>query len=66
MKNLTPLTSEQLKRVNNHLLNSQKNLAKELSYSVDLQDLNRISEIELHISKLNSIILNGWNAPKFN
>lgn len=66
MTNLTPLTAEQTKRVNNDILDTQRMLNKELSYSEDLQHHNRIAELINHIEKLNGMILNGWNAPKFN
>lgn len=66
MTTLTALTSEQTKRVNNSLLDTQRMLNKELAYSKDLQNTNLIAQLEAHIEKLNGMILNGWNAPKFN
>lgn len=66
MTTLTALTAEQTKRVNNDILDTQRMLNKELSYSKDLQHANRIAELEAHIVKLNGMIANGWNAPKFN
>ena len=66
MTTLTALTPQQTKRVNNELLDIQKKLNKELAYSKDLQNINRIAELKANILKLNGIILNGWNAPKFN
>jgi len=66
MKTLTPLTAEQTKRVNNEIVDTQRKLNKELAYSKDLQNTNRVAELEAHIVKLNGMILNGWNAPKFN
>ena len=66
MTTLTPLTAEQAKRVNNDLLDTQRMLNKELAYSKDLQNTNRIAQLEAHILKLNGMSLNGWNAPKFN
>ena len=64
--NMTQLTTEQTKRVNSEILDTQKKLNNELSYSKDLQNLNRILELQIHIKKLNDMILQGWNAPKFN
>jgi hypothetical protein len=66
MNTLTALNAEQIKRVNNGLLETQRILNKELAYSKDLQNTTRIAELEAHIVKLNGMILNGWNAPKFN
>ena len=66
MTTLTALTAEQIKRVNNDLLNTQRLLNKEIAYSKDLQNNTRIAQLEAHIVKLNGMILNGWNAPKFN
>jgi hypothetical protein len=66
MTTLTTLTAEQTKRVNNDLLDTQRMLNKELAYSKDLQNTTRIAQLEAHIVKLNGMILNGWNAPKFN
>jgi hypothetical protein len=65
-KKMTQLTTEQTKRVNSEILDTQKKLNNELSYSKDLQNLNRILELQIHIKKLNNMILQGWNAPKFN
>jgi len=66
MTTLTALTAEQNQRVNNEIVNTQIKLNKELAYSKDLQNTNRIAELEAHIVKLNGMILHGWNAPKFN
>ena len=66
MTTLTALTAEQTKRVNSDLLDTQRMLNKELAYSKDLQNNNRIAQLESHVVKLNGMILNGWNAPKFN
>ena len=66
MTTLTTLTAEQTKRVNNEILDTQRKLKKELAYSKDLQHADRIAELEKHIVKLNGMIANGWNAPKFN
>lgn len=66
MTTLTALTSEQTKRVNNEIADAQRKLNKELAYSQDLQNANRISELNAHITRLNAIILSGWAAPKFN
>ena len=66
LKNITNLSIEQIKRVKNDILDTQKSLNKELTYSKDLQNSTRIAQLESHISKLNKMILNGWNAPKFN
>jgi hypothetical protein len=66
MATLTALTAEQTKRVNIEIIDAQKKLTKELTYSKDLQDTNRIAQLESHIVKLNGMISNGWKAPKFN
>lgn len=66
MTNLTALTQEQTKRVNNDLNETKILLNKELSYSSDLQNSNRIDQLKSHITKLNNMLSNGWNAPKFN
>lgn len=66
MTTLTALTAEQTKRVNNEIVDTQRKLNKELAYSQDLQNVNRISELQAHIVRLNNMITNGWNAPKFN
>jgi len=66
MTTATALTPEQTKRVNNEILEAQRKLNKELAYSQDLRNVNRISELQAHIVRLNNVIINGWNAPKFN
>jgi len=66
MKNLKPLTAEQIKRANNEILNTKKLLNKELSISKDLQYSNKIEELKNHIIKLNNMIIYGWNCPKLN
>jgi len=66
MTTLTALTTEQTKRVNNDLLDTQRILNKELAYSKELQNTKRIVQLEAHIVNLNKMIFKGWNAPKFN
>ena len=66
MTTLTPLTANQIKMVNREIEIAKTNLNKELSISEDLQYANRIATLKFQIEKLNNIILNGWNAPKFN
>lgn len=66
MTTLTALTPELTKRVNSEIVNTQRMINKELAYSKDLQHADRIAELEAHIVKLNGMIANGWNAPKFN
>lgn len=66
MTTLTALTPEQAKRVNSEIVDTQRKLNKELAYSQDLQNMDRISELKAHILRLSNMISNGWNAPKFN
>ena len=66
MENLTALTERQIKGVKEEILNTQMKLSKELAYSKDLQNKKRIKELKTHVAHLRAMILNGWNAPKFN
>jgi hypothetical protein len=66
MTTFTALTANQTKRVNNEIVDTQRKLNKELAYSQDLQNVNRIYELQAHIVRLNNMITNGWTAPKFN
>ena len=63
MKNLT---AEQAKRVNQAIKETALLLNKELYYSQDLQHKEKIQGYVNHIEKLNNMLANGWNAPKFN
>jgi hypothetical protein len=62
---LTPLTTEFTKRVNNEIRLCTETLNKELAISKDLQYADKIAKLTLHIEKLNNMLVNGWNAPKF-
>ena len=66
MENLTPLTERQIKVAKEQILDTQMKLSKELAYSKDLQNKKRIKELKAHVAHIRAIILNGWNAPKFN
>jgi type I restriction-modification system DNA methylase subunit len=64
-KKLTPLSEEQIKRTNKDIEEAQRKLDKELEYSPDLQNIERIQELQKYIDKLNNMILHGWDAPQF-
>ena len=66
MKTLTALTENQIKSVNTEILNCEKMKLKELNYSEDLRNNDRINKLENHILHLKNMLQNGWNAPKFN
>ena len=66
MTNLTPLTAEQIKRVKSEINQLIKKQEIELSYSPDFQHAWKVSMIEAQIMKLESMLVNGWEAPKFN
>lgn len=62
----TQLTSQQEKRVRKELETTKAKLNKELAISEDLQYKDRISEMKKHISHLENMLIEGWEAPKFN
>lgn len=65
MAQLTKLTPEYKRRVEDSLKETQSLLNKELRYKKDLQNKERIKQLQGHIIKLNYILENGWNGPKF-
>jgi hypothetical protein len=62
---LTPLTPEYIARTNQAIAETHRLLAKELSYSKDLQHKDAIERYENHLVKLQDMLTKGWNAPSF-
>lgn len=62
----TQLTTEQIKRVKQSIVETERLLNKQLSFSKDLQKTDMIEFYQNHIIKLNDMLLNGWNAPVLN
>lgn len=65
MSTLTQLTPEYTARTNQAIAETHRLLAKELSYSKDLQKTEVIERYENHLIKLQDMLTNGWNAPSF-
>jgi hypothetical protein len=62
----TPLTTTHAQRVVSAISETNNLLNKELSYSADLQKADRIEWLKSHITKLNDMLINGFEYPKFN
>lgn len=62
---LTPLKPNHAKRVQNEIKETQKLIDKELSYSIDLQNMETIENYKNHIKHLENMLENGWKAPSF-
>lgn len=60
----TKLTLEQESRVMQSIDETVSLINKEKSYSLHLQNKDRIKELELHLNKLQDMLFNGWNAPE--
>jgi len=66
MTTLTALTPAQTKRVNNEIRETRLSLNNELSFPEDLQKSDIIKFLTSHITHLNNMLVNGWEAPNFN
>ena len=63
---MTTLSVNQIEKVKQAIKETENTLAKEMKYSEDLRNNVRIAELKNHAAKLENMILNGWNSPKFN
>lgn len=66
MTQLTPLTNEYIKRAKQAIAQHTTLLNNELRYPLDLQKPELIASYRKQIEKIENMIVNGWNAPKFN
>lgn len=65
MATLTPLTNEQVRRVQSEIADCQGKINREMAYSKDLRNVVRIKELTAHIEKLKTMIHKGWNTTNF-
>jgi len=63
----TQLTDDQVRRAEQALTETRLMLNKELKYSTDLQNVERIEFYKNHIRTLENMLYeNQWEAPEFN